>query len=169
MSENYDEEDDRSTESDNHDAIFADDELTRTYDNTPFDNVDFDRVTADDPEAFVSRTEDLWHVIGADMGQTVYAADLTDPHAADTIAKAINAVRMKKMDEANETTDDDEQFETNAERVAQDDDVMFAITREENLLGPKDLAKNAVFGLVFGVVVGVGIEKFEEWRADDDN
>lgn len=89
------------------------------------DNIDIDgssngfEITADSPTAYVSKVGQHYSVIGGDDGKTVYASGIPQEDTAGLVAEKINEMREA------------EQYDLNAERVAEDDDVLFAITRED--------------------------------------
>jgi len=151
--------DDDSTANNYDDDMFADVSMnTEPTDTETADSIDYDNLTEDDPKALVSGYGDTFHVIGMDHGETQYANDIPSETGAQLIAETINAARENnraddtKFIVAGDETDTDfeppETFETNAERIAQDDDVLFAITREDP---PEWAGKLTGYAVWFGI------------------
>lgn len=123
---------------------------------TPTEEFDFeahfDSEDTDDsstlPKALVSRIGDVYHVIGADSGETQYATGIEDEDAAYAMARAINEER---------------EYDLNAERLANDDDVIFAITREER----DAWVPGALKGLAAVAAIGLTVDAYRRLTSDD--
>lgn len=80
-------------------------------------------ITTDSPAALVSTNGKHFSVIGRDNGETVYARGIPDEDVAYMVAEKVNELRKEVKQQDNNAP--------KAEQLADDDDVLFAITLED--------------------------------------